>query len=124
KYSKKNHLGKPIKGTENWRAVRDALMRIASLRDNEAALILANSGGLGNTYSDEEIQAQISRFLPTAVKQLQDLASKPNLTPEEHYTLYLYLNEIFSTIPEAIDLKAVLRELGIYKDYERYLYQN
>ena len=57
--------------------------------------MLANSGGLGNTYSEEEMEQQISRLLPKAYAALSRLVSKH--TPRtllEDITLYRYLNEI------------------------------
>ena len=79
----------------NRRKIRDTLVRIACLHDLEAALLLANSGGLGNTYSEEEMEQQISRLLPKAYAALSRLVSKH--TPRtllEDITLYRYLNEI------------------------------
>lgn len=107
----------------NPRASRDALMRIACLQDKEAAIILANSGGLGNTYTTEQLTQQIKKFLPLAVNQLKNLACKAMHTPGEHYTLYLYLNELFSIIPDKIYLNGNLdREKISRDDFGHYLY--
>ncbi len=89
----------------NPRRVRDAIMRLACLANKDAAVLLANSGGLGNTYTKKEITDQTNAFLDKAVKQLHDLASKEEHTYMEHYTLHIYLNEIFTTIPDQIKFK-------------------
>ena len=93
------------------RSIRDVLIRMACLQDKDAAVILANSGGLGNTYSLEQLNEQIQSFLPLAINQLTTLARKQNHTPREHYTMYLCLNELFSSIPEPIRLQTQLANM-------------
>ena len=83
----------------NRRKIRDTLVKIACLHDLEAALLLANSGGLGNTYSEEEMEQQINRLLPKAYAALNQLVHKS--TPRtllEDMTLYRYLNEILVSL--------------------------
>lgn len=89
----------------NIRQVRDSLMRIAFFGDVDAAVLLANLGGLGNTHSDKEIHAQIDKFLPIAMHQFQLLINKEKKNNHDHYTLYMYLKEIFINIPEKIKFK-------------------
>ncbi|MBA2656400.1 MAG: hypothetical protein H0U70_05370 [Tatlockia sp.] len=105
------------------RAVRDELVRISCLKNYEAAILLANSGGLGNSFSEQEIKEQIARFLPDAIVQLKDLSLKKNLTASEQYRFYIYLGGVFSTIPESINLKDELRSQGHNVDeFENKLY--
>lgn len=83
----------------NRRKIRDTLVKIACLHDLEAALLLANSGGLGNTYSEEEMEQQINRLLPKAYAALYQLVHKS--TPRtllEDMTLHRYLNEILVSL--------------------------
>ncbi|MBA2709173.1 MAG: hypothetical protein H0U57_01070 [Tatlockia sp.] len=94
------------------RAVRDELVRISCLKNSEAAILLANSGGLGNSFSEKEIEEQIARFLPDAIAQLKEISHKKNLTASEQYRFYLYLGGVFSTIPASINLKDELRSQG------------
>ena len=86
----------------NLRATRDGIVRIAALVNKDAAILMANSGGLGNKYSQEELQAQINTYLPDAVNEIMRLANKPPRTYAEHFTLYLYFNELFVNIPDAL----------------------
>lgn len=116
------HLEKKFeyKGIEKTRFVRDTLVRLACLDNVKAAVLLANSGGLGNSYSEAEMQDQIGRILPEAHRAFltlsQTLRPLPEgferLSPEEqdvlirqHYTLYLYLREIFPSIPGELKLQ-------------------
>lgn len=101
------------KHKKNRRAIRDDLMKIACLADNTAATLMANSGGLGNTCTPQEIEDQIKGFLPHAVTEIKTMAEHAKLTPAQHYTMYLYLNTVFSTIPDIINLKAQLGEGGV-----------
>ena len=41
-----------VRYNSNTRAIRDALIRVACFGNNEAAILFANSGGLGNTYTE------------------------------------------------------------------------
>ncbi len=94
-----------VRGKGNLRTIRDSLVRLAFFKNPEAALLLANSGGLGNTYDDAAMRGQIERLAPDAHSALQEMLRKKPLTLKDHYTLYMYLKEIFSTIPEAIFIK-------------------
>lgn len=92
----------------NLWAQREALLRIACLYDIEAAVILSNAGGLANTYTVEQLEQHIERLLPLAAQRFQNFANKRRFTFDEHYTLCLFLNEIFSTVPATIDLQIIL----------------
>jgi len=100
----------------NTRQVRDSLMRIAALNNKEAAILLANAGGLGSTDTEETLKKQIDLFAASASAELNRITQKDNLTLFEHYTLYLYFNEIFLDIPEEIHFKKVLRKHRIDPD--------
>jgi hypothetical protein len=86
------------------RQIRDSLMRLAFFKNPTAALLLANSGGLGNTYDDRALEQHIEALKSDACHALKTLL-KPDNSLKEHYTLYMYLNELFSTIPDAIYIK-------------------
>lgn len=88
----------------NSRNIRDSLSRMAFLADAQAAVILANSGGLGNTYSNAELKAQIAAFLPIAARHFNSLINKPKHNHRDHYTLYLYLKEIFIIVPDELNI--------------------
>lgn len=105
--------------------LRDNLLIIAGLADKDAAILLANSGGLGNTSTPAQVEQQIEKLMPIAYRQLTNLIKKDNLTPDEHYQLYLYLNTLFSTIPEAVNIKIQLRRQGkSIEQFENQLYKN
>lgn len=85
-------------------SIRNVLLRIACLSDVRAAILLANGGGLANTHTQVELTQQISDLLEPAARELRRGAeSQRSMTFLQHRTYYLYLNEIFSTIPSAIN---------------------
>ena len=87
-------------------AIRDVLLKIACLSDVKAAILLANGGGLANTHTQEELTAQIAALLEPAARELRRGAERDTpMTYLEHRTYFLYLNEIFATIPAAINSK-------------------
>lgn len=105
-------------------SVRDVLMKIACMKNKEAAIILANAGGLGNTYTDEELDGQIARFAPVAAELLNGMASKSPQDNQDHMLMYYYLNEIFSNIPpqfsysKKADFRAAFYKENIEKNCE------
>ena len=109
----REHLNQ--KCNKSQREVRDTLQRISCLTSNEGAVLTANSGGLRNTYTDAEISEQITRLLPFACKGLKTLLDKSQKPPEspdgltlnEHFLLYLHINEMFSTIPDQISIRRI-----------------
>ncbi len=98
----------------NYVAVRNLLVRMACLNSTEAALLLANSGGLGNTNTEVEMQRQIEMLLKPATQRLQELLQKNPKDDTCHYEIYLFLNDFFSTIPDAINVKKQLNQKNIY----------
>ena len=107
-----------IDGVRNLAAERNILIRIAYLSNPEAAVLLANSGGLGNTNSQQELLEQIERFVPYAFSAFHDLIRKDSLTLMEHQVLRSCLNELFSNVPEAIDFyKHISSEIKVDHKY-------
>lgn len=90
----------------NLFAIRDVLLKITCLKDREAAILLANSGGLGNTYTQVELSSQIERLLPIAAELIRTLASQEKYSLEEHLLMHAYLNAFFSTIPDKLAFKS------------------
>jgi hypothetical protein len=94
-----------VRYPDNLSSIRDVLIRIACMQDKEAAILLANSGGLGNTYTSKELERQIDRFLPIATKLVTTLAKQPQHSLKERLMMHSYLNVLFSTIPSELDFK-------------------
>lgn len=94
-------------GLQQSVAIRDVLLKIACLSDVKAAILLANGGGLANTHTQAELTAQIKALLEPAARELRRGAQERQtpMTYLEHRTFYLYLNELFATIPQAINSK-------------------
>ena len=85
-------------------AIRDVLLKIACLSDARAGILLANGGGLANTHTLDQITEQIEFLLEPAALALRRGAEKQEpMSYLEHRTYFLYLNEIFATIPREID---------------------
>lgn len=112
-----------LRYNRNTRAIRDALIRVACFGNNEAAVLFANSGGLGNTYTEQELSEQVTRCLPVARRELVTLATKRSITHYDHYTLYLYLKEILVSPPDEINFKFLFRKKNPNKDalFDAYL---
>lgn len=91
-------------------AIRDVLLKIACLSDIKAAILLANGGGLANTHTREQLTEQIQTLLAPATNELRRGAEQTTpMTYLEHRCYFLYLNEIFSTVPTAIDARTAYR---------------
>lgn len=110
-------------------AIRDVLLKIACLSDSRAAILLANGGGLANTHTFNQVEEQIEFLLEPAALELRRGAQKKEpMTYLEHRTYFLYLNEIFATIPEEIDARAryrnhrnyssLIREMSLRHNYQ------
>lgn len=97
-------------------AIRDSLIAIAAFDSHEASILLANSGGLGNTCTPDVINRQIEELLPLAHRQLITLANKPDKTLKEHCRLYISLGQIFSTIPDKINFGSNSKN-GLYREF-------
>lgn len=102
-------------GVDNLSAQRNLLIRIAYLRDPEAAVLLANSGGLGNTNSPEQLTAQIAKFTPITFAAVTDLTKKDKLNHLEHLVLRSYLQELFSSVPDEINFYRKVKKEGAFK---------
>lgn len=91
-------------GLQKLVAMRNILMKMACLSDCRAAILLANGGGLANTHTIEQLEKQISFLLNPAATELSRGAKKTEpMNFLEHRNYFLYLNEIFSTVPVEID---------------------
>lgn len=91
-------------------AIRDVLLKIACLSDRNAAILLANGGGLANTHTQEELNKQIRLLLEPAAAELRRGAAKTeSMNYLEHRCYFLYLNEIFATVPAEIDARSAYR---------------
>lgn len=96
-------------------AIRDVLLKIACLSDCRAAILLANGGGLANTHTQQQIETQIAYLLEPAATELRRGAEKKEpMNFLEHRAYFLYLNEIFSTLPIEIDARSQYRHQAGY----------
>jgi hypothetical protein len=85
--------------------IRDKIVRIACLSNNEAAVLLANAGGLGNTTSPLTLRTQIMKFLPDAVTVIQNIARNCKTgTAVQHYQCYSIIKPLFTSVPKAINI--------------------
>ncbi len=83
------------------KSCRTVLRQLACLVNKDAAILQANSGGLGSTLTDAEIREDINRMLPLACLALRRLIDKRPQTLQDQYTMSKYVRSIFADyVPE------------------------
>lgn len=106
----------------NYLDIRNRLVKLSCLHDSEAAILLANSGGLGNTHTEAELKKQINRLLPVAYRALKELIDQYQMhydgqqpfDLEQGISLSFALKEIYLNLPTNPDLATKL-DKGLIK---------